>query len=147
MKYLAICVFFLAISAFNAQKNKRCRAQECSDVEVVRQHLINFKFGCIDSESLNQWKKCVCDDMPDVDCPGDKFNKCTKALHAGVSGCQECKDLKGEIERLQNINFNCFCTRFLGYFSNNVCSNELEKCPGPQIGKYWAESYDNLPDV
>ncbi|KAK5640409.1 hypothetical protein RI129_011220 [Pyrocoelia pectoralis] len=124
---------------------KRCRAQACANVEEVRQYLINFPFGCLDN--ISEWKKCVCSDMQEVDCPGDKFNKCTKALQLRADGNEQCKDLKGDLDRLHELNFNCFCTRFLGYFTGNFCSNELDKNVGEQIHKYWGEAYKKLPPI
>ncbi|XP_031357498.1 uncharacterized protein LOC116181321 [Photinus pyralis] len=152
MKYLAILVVCLAFSSCNAQKNKRCRADKCDDVEVQRQHLIKFPFGCLNAEYLSEWRKCILNDDQTVDCPQDKFNKCTRELEIRHDkGCDQCDGavLKGQIEELQKINFKCFCTRFLGYFSDRLGSDEWEseKCPGHKLNKYFEEAYDNLPDV
>uniref|UniRef100_A0A1Y1KZP5 Kazal-like domain-containing protein n=1 Tax=Photinus pyralis TaxID=7054 RepID=A0A1Y1KZP5_PHOPY len=151
MKVLAIIVVCLAV-ACNAQKYKRCRAQKCDDVEVQRQQLIKFPFGCLNSDYLSEWRKCVLNDDQTVDCPQDKFNKCTKQIAVRHDkGCDKCDvgALKNSIDQLQKINFSCFCTRFLGYFNKYLGSNDWDndKCPGHKLNKYFQDAYDNLPDV
>ncbi|KAB0792133.1 hypothetical protein PPYR_14094 [Photinus pyralis] len=150
MKYLAILVICLAFSGYNGQKLKRCRPQKCKDVEVQRQHLINFPFGCLNSDYLSEWRKCVLQDDLSVKCPQDKFNKCTKQIEIRHDkGCDKCDAvaLKNNIDQLQKINYKCFCTRFLGYFNDHLSKADWDndKCPGAKLNKFFKEAYDNLP--
>ncbi|KAK5639853.1 hypothetical protein RI129_010664 [Pyrocoelia pectoralis] len=139
-----LVIFFLVVvfsSSCNAQRPNNCTRKRCDEMTQVKDTVLNFPFGCIDSESLNNLWRCMCENSKNR-CLGDVYNDCSSVLNAygDDEGCETCNDLQQTIDSFRVVNYNCFCSVFLETVNACLCSEMLSDCPGAQFNQCFQQA-------